>query len=158
MVNSLNNDCNWDDVIRSYAKQLICIVVFFILLFIVSTLSSCKSVQYVPVETVKKEYVNKTDTFVQKDSVYCHDSVYVIKSGDTITTYKTKFVYKDRWKEVIKIDTFIKTDSIQVPYPVEKKLTKWQQMKMQTGGVFLVFCILMTLIMAVSLFVHRKKN
>lgn len=28
----------------------------------------------------------------------------------------------------------MRTDSIQVPYPVEKQLTKWQKMKIELGG------------------------
>jgi hypothetical protein len=28
----------------------------------------------------------------------------------------------------------IKIDSVQVPYPVEKQLTRWQQMKIELGG------------------------
>ena len=33
-----------------------------------------------------------------------------------------------------KVDTVMLRDSIPVPYPVEKKLTKWQQWKMDLGG------------------------
>lgn len=117
-------------------------LLFIIVLSILIAVSSCKSIQYVPVETVKTEYISKTDTFIQKDSVYFQDSVYVIKNGDTITTYKTRYVYKDRWKEVIKTDTVFKTDSIQVPYPVEKKLSRWESLKMTAGGFTLLACFL----------------
>ncbi len=117
---------------------------------------SCKSVEYVKVPEYHYETINKTDTFVERDSVYYHDSVYVVKSGDTITTYKTKIVYKDRWREIVKIDSFIKTDSIRVPYPVEKKLTKWQQMKMNTGGVALVLCVVIVFFILLKLIFARR--
>jgi hypothetical protein len=42
-------------------------------------------------------------------------------------------------------DTILKTDSIQVPYPVEKRLTRWQTLKMELGGwalgVIIVFAL-----------------
>ena len=104
-------------------------------------LSSCKSIQYVPVEKVVTEY--KTNTV--HDSVYLevlkHDSVVIEKLGDTVVINKWHTQYKDRWREIIQTDTLIKVDSIQVPYPVEKKLTKWQETKMEAGGIAIVACI-----------------
>jgi len=32
------------------------------------------------------------------------------------------------------VDSFVKVDSVQVPYPVERKLTRWESMKMELGG------------------------
>jgi hypothetical protein len=109
-------------------------------------IAGCQSIRYVPVELVKTEYVNKTDTFIKKDSVFCRDSIYVEKNGDTVTVNKVRYVYKDKWKEVVKIDSFIKTDSVQVPYPVEKYLSKWEKLKTDAGeialGAYLLFIIL----------------
>lgn len=43
---------------------------------------SCRTVKYVPVETVKVDttYINK----LQRDSIYMLDSVYVKEKGDTV--------------------------------------------------------------------------
>lgn len=53
-------------------------------------------------------------------------------------------------------DTIIKTDSIRVPYPVEKKLTKWQQLKIGAGEIILVVSCLIAVIMWLRFLVRRK--
>ena len=93
-------------------------------------LASCSSVKYVPVETVRTEY--RTRDSIRYDSIYQRDSVYLMFKGDTVYKYKEKYLYK--YLFLNKTDTVIKTDSIQVPYPVERKLTKWQAIKIELGG------------------------
>ncbi|TCO88181.1 hypothetical protein EV202_12764 [Bacteroides heparinolyticus] len=39
-----------------------------------------------------------------------------------------------RYLFINKTDTVLQTDSVQVPYPVEKKLTKWESIKLDMGG------------------------
>ena len=101
-------------------------------------LTGCKSIQYVPVEKVRTEYVNTTDTLVERDSIWCYDSIYVEKDGDTITIYKTKILYKDKWRDRVLRDSVIRVDSIQVPYPVEKELTWWEKKKIEFGELAMV--------------------
>ena len=83
--------------------------------FVISLMISCKSVKYVPVETVKteKEYVDRFKT----DSVHVRDSVFVLVKGDTVYKDRTRTVYRDRYSR----DTayISKVDTIQVAYPVE---------------------------------------
>jgi hypothetical protein len=121
-------------------------------------LLSCKSIQYVPVEKVVTEY--KTNTV--HDSVYLevlkHDSVIVEKLGDTVVISKWHTLYKDKLKEVIRIDTLIKIDSVQVPYPVERKLTKWEQTKMNVGGVSIGICIAFVAIMIIVFLVKAYRK
>lgn len=93
-------------------------------------LASCSSVKYMPVETVRTEY--RTRDSIRYDSIYQRDSVYLMFKGDTVYKYKEKYLYK--YLFLNKTDTVIKTDSIQVPYPVEKQLTKWQAIKIELGG------------------------
>ncbi len=93
-------------------------------------LASCSSVKYVPVGTVRTEY--RTRDSIRYDSIYQRDSVYLMFKGDTVYKYKEKYLYK--YLFLNKTDTVIKTDSIQVPYPVEKKLSKWQAIKIELGG------------------------
>ena len=118
-------------------------------------LTGCRT-KYVPVESVRTEYITKT----QYDSIYIentkHDSIYVERSGDTLFIDRFHTIYKDRWHYAVKKDTVIKTDSMQVPYPIEKELTKWERIKMQAGCVSLVFCLLL-IIMCVFLFMLEKR-
>ena len=119
---------------------IILIVIFSLLL------SSCRSIKYVPVETVKTEYVTKKDTFIQRDSVHVKDSIMVLMRGDTVFTDRWHTIYKDRIVDRVKVDSFIRTDSVQIPYPVEKSLTKWQKLKMDAGGFCFVVCCSLLLV------------
>lgn len=84
-----------------------------LILFMAIIAIGCKSVKYIPVETIKTktEYVDRFKT----DSVHVRDSVFVLVKGDT--------VIKDRWrtvyKEVYARDTIFRQDTIREPYPVE---------------------------------------
>lgn len=121
-------------------------------------LSGCKTVQYIPVETVRTEYKTKVDTFIQKDSCVIKDSVYIHSKGDTVWFEKWHTKYIDRWKEVIKVDTLIKRDSVQVAYPVEKQLSRYEKLKMDFGGIAIGGCIVLLLILLVKLFYFLKRK
>lgn len=107
-------------------------LILYLIVFLMSgtCFTSCRSVQYVPVETVKKDsiYINK----IQHDSIYRRDSVYIDRSGDTIYIYKDRYLYK--YKNLTDTVYISRVDSINVPYMVEKKLTRWQSIKMELGG------------------------
>ncbi|MDR1811180.1 MAG: hypothetical protein LBR34_12410 [Prevotella sp.] len=104
---------------------------------IILLLASCKSVLYVPVESVKTEYKD-----VQlHDSVFVSDSVIIRTKADTVWYEKYKTYYKDRLLR----DSLVVTDSIQVPYPVEvvkevNNLKWWQKILFGCG---VAFCLLL---------------
>lgn len=114
-----------------------------------ATLLSGCAPRVITVPEYHTEYVTRTDTFVSRDSIHVHDSIYVTLKGDTVNVERWHTIYKDRWREKILTDTVIKTDSVAVQYPVEKKLTRWQQAKLDLGGwmvgvilvSFIFFCI-----------------
>ena len=98
---------------------------------LVTLFFGCKSVKYVPVESVRTDSVY-VDRFT-RDSVYLRDSVYVNRwiVGDTVFVDKVsvKYLYRDRWRH----DTVavVRRDSVQVPLPVEKPLGWWQQARLK---------------------------
>lgn len=98
---------------------------------LISLLSGCKSVQYVPVETVRTDSVY-IDRFT-RDSVYVSDSVWVNRwvVGDTVYVDKVsvKYLYRDRWRH----DTVavVRRDSVNVLVPVERELGWWQQARLK---------------------------
>ena len=103
----------------------------YVLLFIISFLSiGCSLVRYVPVESVRTDsvfiYRNVTSALTIKDSVY------IDKTRDTVRVV----IYKYVGERYSKTDTVYinKTDSVAVPYPVERELGKWEQVKMDYGG------------------------
>ena len=104
---------------------------FITIILLASAICSCRSVKYVPVETVRSDtlYVNR----LQRDSVYVADSVFVREKGDTVLM--TRIRYVDRWRERTDTLRMISNDTIRVPYPVEKELTRWQRIKLDIGGI-----------------------
>ena len=117
-------------------KQLIIIAIFLIsgIWF-----TSCRSVQYVPVETIKTntEYRDR----LQRDSIHIKDSVLMFVKGDTIFRDRWHTEYRDKLiRDTINITDTIKTE---VPYPVEKKLSKWQSFKMDVGGYSMIILLVL---------------
>lgn len=127
-----------------------------LLLLAAIILACCKTterVEYVPVETVKTEYKDRiVETY---DSVHITDSVYVAVKGDTTLVYK----YRDRWKLKLVHDTAYvnRTDSIRIPYPVEKKLSKWEQFKVDYCG-YLMMVILAAFGYIIFRIIRRARN
>lgn len=107
-------------------------------------LCSC-STQYVPVESVRYDSVFFAK--IQKDSIFVRDSVFIRQKGDTVFKDKFQFVYK----YVLQRDTayIVRTDSISVPIPVEKKRTRWEQTKIDIAhtAVSLVAIVILCLLM-----------
>ena len=118
-----------------------------IVCLLLSLLTGCKTVQYIPVETVRTDttYIIKQlrDSVIIRDSIYVHE----YQRGDTI--YRDRIQYRDRWRDRWRTDTIYRsrTDTIAVPYPVEKPLTRWQRFcldygKMTTGATIALVLLL----------------
>lgn len=124
-------------------KRLTCIV----LLMSAICFAGCRTTQYVPVETIKTEY--KTRDSIRHDSIYQRDSIYVIDRGDTVYTYKDRYLYK--YLYLNRIDTVIKTDTVKIPYPVEKALIRWQKAKIELGGWAFGVLIMLAIVLVIRL-------
>ncbi|WP_289755666.1 hypothetical protein [uncultured Duncaniella sp.] len=139
-----------------------------LLVAVMTVLCGCTNTRYVPVETVRTEYVGKDNTELmnvikalterlyqkerQVDSLMQSNRELLVLSekGDTLRHDRETIVYRasHREKELERLlesksDSIrelrqrlesVKSDSIPVPYPVERKLTWWQQTKMDLGG------------------------
>lgn len=136
------------DYIMNKVGRCIVLAPFMCLLI----LCSCKT-KYVSVETVKIDtiYINK----LQRDSIYMYDSVFVKDKGDTVFVEKYKYLYRDK---LVRDTLYInRTDSVQVPYQVEKELTRWQQFRMDFGGWAIVIVII-TILIVVGRMVYKLKK
>lgn len=119
-------------------------------------LVGCTTTRYVPVPSVSVDsvYVDRW----QRDSVYLHDSVFVnqYSKGDTVFVDKvvTKYKYKDRWR----YDTMavVKTDSVRVPYPIEKDLGWWERTRLGAFPVLIVAVVVLAFI--VVWLVRMRRN
>lgn len=113
----------------------------FILLvagFVLIAMGSCRSVRYVPVETIKHDSLYITQH--QKDSIYIHDSIYQKEKGDTVLIEKwhTRYIEKQVRDTLIQIER----DTIPQPYPYEvevpAQLSWWQKTRMHIGEITII--------------------
>lgn len=118
---------------EDYLRQIIFAFMLAAAFIMLMLLQSCRT-KYVSVPEYHNVYINKHDTLTKHDSVYQEVFVDRYVKGDTIYLTKTKVdyrfrnLYKTRYRDSLKID------SIRVPYPVERKLNKWESLKMEVGG------------------------
>ena len=107
------------------------------ILLLASVCLSCRSIKYVPIETIKHDstYINR----IKYDSIYHKDSIYMSVKGDTVYIYKYQYQYRDKLVR----DTVNVTKRDSIPYPVEvvkaltveENLSWWQTLFIWTGGI-----------------------
>ena len=141
--------------------------------------TGCKSIQYVPVETIRTEIKQIHDTVKIQDSVK-HDNQLIIREADSaeIERLNTEYGFKlDKAQRTILVlrkeleqrshsqtetkDSIIYKDKeVQVPVPVEKKLTRWQQLKLDLGEIFIIITVVISSISITLLYLrrHRQRN
>lgn len=100
---------------------------------------SCKTIEYVPVEKIKTEYIHSID------SIHTTDSIWIESKVIHDTVHYTQ--YKYRQIEVIKRDTILKVDTIPVIKEVERvievnKQKKWQIALEYIGGLVCILSII----------------
>ena len=138
------------------------VVMVFLFVLLVASLGSC-SPKVVTVPEYHTQYVNRTDTFLRVDSVV-HNTNTIIREankGDSLMLAKYGVKLKENERLLlflqnelekatqnqleVRTDTFIKTDSIPVPYPVEKKvpaeLSWWQKLRLHMGDMMIMLLI-----------------
>ncbi|MDE6380490.1 MAG: hypothetical protein K2L11_08460 [Muribaculaceae bacterium] len=110
----------------------------YLLIILILLLGCACRTQYVPMESVRTEYRDNINEIRVTDSVTKESLVYI--NGDTVTVYR----YIDRWRTKAVRDSILilKTDTISKPYPVEKKLSVWQQTKMDYGGTAIIVMVI----------------
>lgn len=123
--------------------------------------------RYVPVPEYHTRYKTRVDTVQRWDSVRDVqwmtvkevDSAQLAALGIQIKGLKNAFLIernkllqKMSNEKTHKIDTVMQLDSIRVPYPVEKQLTKWQRWKMDAGGCAMGVAAVLVILLVVRLF------
>ena len=116
-----------------WLRLLLSLAIAMVMLVVLQTLTSCKT-KYVSVPEYHKEYIVRSDTIAKVDSVVIKDSVFVYHSGDTVVM--NKVLYRDRVRNVWKTrtDTLMRSDSVRVPYPVERELTRQEKRYLTIGN------------------------
>jgi len=116
--------------------------IFFLSMIIVSFFS-CKTLKYIPVDSIRTEY---RDKFI-RDSIIRYDSIFVKEKGDTLIIERYKYLYCNK---IINDSIFI-NDTIRVPYPVEviknvkAPLTGWQNFQVWCGRMALAILLFVSI-------------
>lgn len=132
--------------------------------FIIMLFCGCSHKVYVPVESVRidtlylshRDSIHVKDSLVMhhvihtRDSVAIHDSVVIVKNEQGEVKERLIVRYRDRWHATQdnltlqrQLDRYkasndslraTRKERIEVPVPVEKKLSRWEKLKMDVGG------------------------
>lgn len=154
--------------IRTYGGWIIVLIIL-----LVSAICSCRSVRYVPVETVRVDSTVIHDTLMDVSLVPYRDS---IATTDTISFLSNPYAYsRAEWTGGMLRHTLgiwpTAATRVKVPYfidryvtitkpqivEVEKKLSKWQQFKLDVGGAA-IGCMIAVIIIAVGYLIYRLKR
>ena len=152
----------YEKSIRVFVISLISVVALLVIAALI--LCGCSHKVYVPVQSIhtdtvymaKKDSVHIKDSLILRqvvnirDSVAIHDSVVIVKNEQGEVKERLIVRYRDRWHATQdnltlqrQIDRYkasndslraTKTEYKEVPIPVEKKLSRWQKIKMDVGG------------------------
>ena len=123
-----------------------------VLILAVVVLAGCKQVEYVPVKEVRTVELQQNGMFGsngfhgvdESTKVTIHDSVVVVvnQQGEEVSRKEwhekeTDREYREKYEELLMMYESLmseKTDTVMVPYPVERKMTKWERTKDDWGG------------------------
>ena len=117
------------------------------------SLLGCNPYKVAPRETVIKDSLYITQHMI--DRVLIRDSVFERQVHDTIYRYRERETVRYlSLRDTLYIE---KRDSVSVPYPVERQLTRWEAARMRLGDILLVI-VNIGLIYVVIWLIRRRKR
>ena len=155
-------------------------LLFFVFIFFVIGIYSCKSVKYVPVDSKSDSIVVEKlvevplppDSATIKALLECDENGKVILSWLDVANSKNAqalLTIDSLGNLLAKMQTqpdtiylpskeVTVTKQVKVPYPVEKELTKWQQIKLELGGWAFGTILIATLAIIIFLIYKIRKK
>lgn len=130
------------------------VVAITALIFLCLLCGGCSRKVYVPVESVRTEYRDRVNTEYVVDSVT--DLRFVFIKGDTVVDYRDRTRWRDR--EVHDSIYINNTDTIRVPYPVERELSRWEKTKMEAGGIAISTAVVLFVLLCIAVIWLIKKR
>lgn len=152
----------------NHNDRLLTAALLILVIYLVSTLFSCTTTRYVPVVEKYTDSIFIADTTKEKEVICYWDTVFhtereVIRQVDSVQMAKYGITIKgleSAWlierektdKEVSRLrDSLLlatkqlseakKSEIVEVPVPVERKLSWWERLKMNVGGVAIVILL-----------------
>lgn len=124
-----------------------------ILLLLLMITASC-STYHQPMETVVRDSLYITQRMI--DRVLIRDSVFERQVHDTIYRYRERETVRYlSLRDTLYIE---RRDSVTVPYPVERKLTKWDAARMRLGDILLIIVNIGLIYVVIWLIKRRRKR
>ena len=113
----------------------------------------CKPYRVAQRETVIKDSLYIVQRMI--DRVLIRDSVYERHVHDTVYKYKERETVRYlAMRDTLYIE---RRDSVSVPYPVERELTRWEAARMRLGDILLII-VNIGLIYVVIWLIRRRKR
>lgn len=155
--------CDWNRVGCGYPALLMLIVL------VVLCLMSCRT-EYVPVTNTHELHHYHNDTIKQTDTVQNErttiirelDSAAMAQYGIELRNAERAWLVlqKDMERRISELmsaskDTIIQRDTIRVPYPVERQLSKWERI-LRGGNVFLISLVIILFIVMFLAILRRR--
>ena len=140
------------------------------ILMAVALLTGCKT-EYVPIETTKTEIHHTRDSVHHTDSIIKEKQVTIMQlDSEAMAQYGIKLENAEKaWlvlqkeleskiRKLIehKTDSFIKTDTIRVPYPIVTNVIKWRDKAAYIGLGFVVSVFIIVVIFIVRWLLARR--
>ena len=133
---------------------------WFLYLFLAVLLVGCKTTEVVKEVPVVVEHTSVTNhTDIVRDTLIMRDSVYHLIKGDTLIV--------EKWHTIKEVNKVVVSDTIRDSIPVvtevvklqevERPLTKWEQAKMDMGGMA-IGATLLTLVCVIIYIIMRLRK
>lgn len=137
-------------------------------------LSGCSRTVYVPVETVShvRDSVNIVDSTVAVYETKTLDSIRIKDSTVIIQDHEGNIVKEEHYRETERYRSLErsydelrrayeqlkseKVDTVSVPYPVERKLTRWEKIRLDFGGAAII-ALLSLIIFVLFIFIKKRR-
>lgn len=120
-----------EDMVVEYLARMCGIIIFGLVIAVLLGMCSCTRTMYVPVTSVQHDSIYLHTH--SRDSIVVRDSVTIREKGDTVWLERWRIEYRDR---IVRDTAYIeRRDSIAVPYPVERKLSRKERLYMSAGRV-----------------------
>lgn len=139
-------------------------LLFIVIMWIVLSFCGCKQVEYVPVKEVRTVELLQNGIYGmngfhgtnETTKVTIHDSVVVVvnQQGEEVSRKEyhekeTDREYREKYEELLMMYERLqseKTDTVGVPYPVERELGRWERTCVNYGGEAIVGCFVLMFI------------
>ena len=113
----------------------------------------CKPYRVAQRETVIKDSLYIVQRMI--DRVLIRDSVYERHVHDTVYKYKERETVRYlAMRDTMHIE---RRDSVSVPYPVERELTRWEAVRMRLGDILLIIVNIGLIYMVIWIIRRRKR-